>query len=306
MARPYRVYFVYTRRKRDTGSTVMRAFQLREMLAQHASARIEAGLIEMPERADGFAAQERWVLSLPRDAVYVISKTAVRKLSSRAAHLLRWWGRGLCFDHVDEPQDRMRFAGADLHLSCSFTQQDAISARPELAGRVRLVHHHVDPEIYRLPQAQQAQFAALYLGDPLNTEVPPEIAAEVTQLPASTRAEFEAALPRLPEYNLHFCARRFRAGQEGAFKPFLKGFTAAALGAAVLASRDTEDAERFLGADYPFFFDCGEAPAVLERARDAFGGPVWTEARARMAAMAEMVRPEAIANQLANVVEEFY
>ena len=300
------LHFVYTERKLATGSTYMRCMQMHDALKQAFPDKIDARLLAMPERRDGFAAQERWALSQPGGGVYFFSKTSVRALTSFAARLLKLRSRGILFDHVDEPADRLRLELADRHICCSHAQFLSFRAMaPDIASKARLVLHATDLRLEQTAPAQQSRFAPVYLGDPENTAIPDALRSEVEVLSALDRDEFAAQIPRLPEFNLHFAARAFRAGQSGAAKPFLKGFTAARLGANILLPRDVEDAAHYLGPDYPYFYDEDEGPvSAFRRARADFGGPIWNRARDRMLAISEVARPGVVAKQLLDVVRE--
>ncbi|WP_116598516.1 hypothetical protein [Primorskyibacter marinus] len=303
------IYFVYTERKIHVGSTFMRCVQMNEILNATFGDRINARLVVMPERkSEGFAAQERWALSMPRDAVYFFAKTSVRSLTTVAARILGMRSRGILFDHVDEEPQKLRLELADRHICCSYAQlQRFRTIGPEVASKARLVLHAADIRLHNLPQAQQERFAPLYLGDPLNTQIPETLRPQIEVLNARDQNEFRAVLRHLPEYNLHFAARLFQSGLEQTAKPFLKGFTAAHIGANILLPRNVEDAEYFLGADYPYFYDESEGvEAAFERAYDDFGGHNWRKARERMIAMSNAVNPQMIARQLLDVVDEFY
>ncbi len=283
----------------------MRAEQMRDALARYCEGRIDAHVILMPERGDGLAAQERWALSVPRDSVYFFPKTSVRALTTAAAQILKLRTRGILFDHVDEVPHRLRLALADRHICCTHAQFARIRAMASVGDRARLVLHAADLRLDAVQPAQQDRFAPVYLGDPANTEIPDALRSQIAVLPARTRDEFADQIRNLSHYNLHFAGRSFRKGQEGAAKPFLKGFTAAKLGAPILLPRDVEDAVHFLGTDYPYFYDPAVGPqAVFERARDEFGGPVWQDARLRLRDTAAQSHPQVVATQLLNVVKE--
>lgn len=92
-------------------------------------------------------------------------------------------------------------------------------------------------------------------------------------------------------------------------KPFLKGFTTAALGANVLVGKDTPDAVHFLGHNYPYFADRpndASVIAVFERAAEGFGGPEWQEASLRMRDLAEHTGLRATADALIDLTARLH
>ncbi|WP_211238700.1 hypothetical protein [Roseivivax isoporae] len=285
----------------------MRVFQMQALLARYLTESLDVRVLELPERrTHGRGAQIRWALSVPGNAVYLVSKTAVRALGSTAAAILRWRTRGLCYDHVDEPRDSMRLEGADRHVCCSYAQFDAVAALPAVGARARLVLHAADLRLRDLPRQRASEFGCVYLGDPENTSIPPAIASRIDVLNARTSGELDRALPKLSGYAMHYAVRAWRPGQAGAMKPFVKGATAAALGAAILAARDTPDAERLLGADYPYFHEGDDPVPVFERAEAGFGGAEWSLALERMRALDIALGPETVAGQVHALVTELY
>ncbi|MCR9275816.1 MULTISPECIES: hypothetical protein [Mameliella] len=308
MKKPTRLYFVYWEPTATVGSTVMRAFQLSEIVNRFCGDEIEARLMPLPRRKYK-GHRHLWAATRPRDAIYFVSKAALRRLTPPLAALLRRRARSLWYDHVDEPMESLNRIGADVHICCSVHQHDLLSRQlnqdPEFTGQARLILHNTDLRLEGRAPAQQDSFAALYLGDPVNSAIPPQLQPEIAVESVKTTAEFDAALDRVSRFNLHFNHRADRGGHSSSIKPFVKGFTAAALGANILTQRSTTDAEHFLGADYPYYSEGpGGVEAAFARARDGFGGPEWREARDRMRCMRDQTRPERIAAQVRDLVRE--
>lgn len=93
-------------------------------------------------------------------------------------------------------------------------------------------------------------------------------------------------------------------GIERGYKPFTKGFTAAACNANILVNRDVDDAVEMLGSDYPFLTDPTpeSITETFRLAQDSYGGPIWRDALNRMEVMRATVEPTALARQLAEIV----
>ena len=72
-----RVRFVYLRRSRRTGSTVMRCFQLCDLVRRHLGSHFDFGVVELPRFRDASAGM-RWVNSQPSGATYIFVKKAIR------------------------------------------------------------------------------------------------------------------------------------------------------------------------------------------------------------------------------------
>ena len=115
-------------------------------------------------------------------------------------------------------------------------------------------------------------------------------------------------MEKIAEHNCHWIVRKrsykSRTNRHelfGGWKPFLKGFVAARVGAAVIVTRDDENAVHYLGDDYPFYAESLD-PADLEmawaRMAGAFGGPDWRMAQ-------EIMRQVAARSSDAQVAAEF-
>ena len=91
-----------------------------------------------------------------------------------------------------------------------------------------------------------------------------------------------ASFDRARDYNCHVSVRE--PGREHLYKPNVKVSTAAACEANLITTRDEATLD-LLGADYPYYIDAPELPALLagiEKARATFGGPEWREGLGRM------------------------
>lgn len=278
---------------------------MKQIADRFVSDRISADLSELPSRKGGMAAQERWAFNADSDAVYILSKKAVQSISSPALGILRWKCRGVCFDHVDEPITTRRTSGADLHLACSYGQLDEFSSNPTMADNSRLLLHAADVRIFQNTSAQHKVFRPVYVGDVRNTVLPDQSIFPMDVFEARTTEQFSDVLAALPTYNFHYAMRKDRDFEAASSKPFVKGFTAAAMGAVILTQKSTNDAAHFLGEDYPYFcLDDGNPTEVCLRARDEFMGPIWSIAKDHMRSMAAKSHPEVIALQLVDIVAE--
>ena len=106
----------------------------------------------------------------------------------------------------------------------------------------------------------------------------------------------------MPNYSLHYAVRQPHPFD--GFKPFIKGFTAAACGAAILVPLDESDALYYLGHDYPFALKDNSLSSVreaIEYAEECFGGPEWRFAHTIM----DSVRERCSARQVAEDFRRF-
>lgn len=132
-------------------------------------------------------------------------------------------------------------------------------------------------------ECRHDQFQPGYIGRHFNLNE--ELHIEMVTEPAEM-------LQAVTRFNCHVTQRESAA--EKLLKPATKVATAAAVGAVVLTQRDPA-AEHLLGEDYPFFAE-GTLFDALYKARKAFGGEQWQQAREKMAEVKEKTSLQAIAN----------
>ena len=284
---PPRLTFVYAEQFRGSGSTVMRGFQLARIVRDNTS---RLAVSVRPLDAD----HRRSVLFLTKGALKVATPAQLEQLARK--------GNRLLFDVVDEPPPPHTARFADTLIASSLTAFEEFS-RDYPGTRVALVNHHVDP---RIPgrSAAPSEFRVGYFGERVNAVLSDRIEQSVDVVHIDTSREDSAWLGRIGGYAMHYAVRRTRALDH--FKPFLKGFTAAHVGAPVLIQRGQQEAVRWLGPDYPYLIDepVTEDAVVhaIERARAEWRGPRWNRAVASMEGIRARTEPRRIAEEVAAAV----
>jgi hypothetical protein len=139
-----------------------------------------------------------------------------------------------------------------------------------------------------------------------NTVLPASLGASV-DLVSVTNADFTAAHWRetAPRYNCHWIVRQISPYEWR--KPFLKGFVAARCGAAVIVTRDDQNAAYYLGDDYPFYaetIDGSDLEMTWARVAGAFGGPDWRMALDIMRQVAARSTDEAVCADFRLMLDE--
>jgi hypothetical protein len=255
----------------EKGSTVMGADQIAEGLA-----------------ARGWNARSIPVAELPgvRDGVLVFIKT------SRLDHLLLAKARGnqLAIDVQDTVVFKRRIKNRRLFDSLIFKSQRQLDdfGRPDRPdGADRIIYHQWDPR-YVVNQAPRDRMALGYLG----------LARSLThwgQLPDVEYCDGDYFVAGL-RYNCHLSVRE--PGREFLYKPNCKVSTAAACDANLITTRDLTTVE-LLGEDYPFYCEPERESilAAIERARAAFGSPVWQRGLDRMRQVRELTGMESVLDE---------
>ena len=277
-----RVVFVFDPEWPHIGSTVMRGEQLSRIVRDHAS---------------GWRVGYRPLGSRIRGSRVFLTKNSARRLDSEGASELLRDGNRLFVPIVDSPAPEWTADVPCVLVAASHTSFSAI-ARRHPNREVVLVDHHVDPRIPP-PPASYPRFAVGYFGELFNAQLTPAIEEIVDTVEVSTATQEPGWFARVADYPLHYAIRR-RIAQDDV-KPFLKGFTAAAVGANVLAARSDAEATAWLGEDYPFLIDDTDEASVLaglESAREAWATPRWTAGLDIMAGVRERISPDRVARQV--------
>lgn len=220
-----------------------------------------------------------YVVVFLKRAYNVFTSDQLKRLGEQASKLV--------VDHVDAPTNPLPDCPFDLHLCASIAGTHAL--RTHLNGpnsketssgvRVETLIHHSDPRIGWTDFRRDVDVRVGYFGVPKNT-IPPRCGVQMPQYDGSQLSnEF---LNLMAETNVHYAVRPTpHKNPKLLFKPFTKGFNAAAAGAHVLVNRDVHDAVEHLGYDYPFFIEGTTEEDIstgIERLRQAVGTGTWTDA----------------------------
>lgn len=294
---------------RPLGSALMRGDQLSAMVRPFLQDICDVRL--MPFHADLTppALLSQFVARSAPGSMVIFVKTAARGLTHRHTKALKQRGVSIGLDVVDLPLSEIDTPLFDFFIAASLAGQRALQdhlVEQNEEKPVYLIHHHADPRLTDLEIAPDRPFKCAFLGLTENAHIPPALVDDVTILHTKTGRDFERILPKLAEIPLHFAVRpSAKHGPQRSYKPFTKGFTAAACRAAILINRDADDAEALLGADYPFFIDDLTDANIVEafrHAEEAFGGPIWKEATTRLATLKEISAPANIAKQMRDII----
>jgi hypothetical protein len=231
-----------------------------------------------------------------RDSIVVVPKQLIP--NSSLLHRLKRRGNRLLLDLIDGVYDPESLAGADGILCCSHKSQAHHAAWKGMPPFF-FVEHCAD---VRLPReiCSSAAFSPYYFGAPQNLFLPPLLVRQVT--PVFTDVD-NIADPKwmdfLPLANLHYAVRP--PDGKPAFKPFLKGITAAFCTANILVHKDDGDAALYLGEDYPYLIreECSERVVedYLRKAREDFGGKEWIRGLSVMRGIRQKADEKTIAAQ---------
>lgn len=323
-ARPLPVHIVFRSRRQGLGRVSTRARlaqvrsaeglrlrQIREVVAPHLPEHVSLTFSSFSPhgRLWNF---DSW-LRLQRPAVFLLLKHIGYGLTPEQIARLKAKAIAVGIDHKDGDLAAIDLAPFDFHISASrrglaaldtvIDADASLRARGVFAG---LFHQSHDPRLDAVRPAAGDRLAPVYIGRPSYAEIPPSLADAITVLSVLDDVDMVAALPRLGAFNLHFAVRP--AASDALlrpYKPFTKGVTAAACRANILVNRQVDDAEDFLGPDYPYLVASNRPPDVeagFRRAVEDFGGPDWARGLEIMRAVRDRVSARALAAQFVAIV----
>ncbi|MEO0930944.1 MAG: hypothetical protein AAFY14_09895 [Pseudomonadota bacterium] len=256
--------------------------------------------------------QRRLINELAGDIV-IFLKRADRGIAPDILEELRKTVRGMAIDYVDSRTYPPPEVPIDAHISASFAGKNAMDVLLSGAFNIKMndktaahvVLHHADPRITQNQSAGEHP-KLCYFGDLQNAYLPDFARPEILSLSEGESMPL-AFYEEMLKYNMHYCVRDISARNPRLiYKPFTKGFNAAASHANVLVNRQVPDAEYFLGDDYPFLIDDITDDSLhdgFDRVKSAYGTPIWEKGLRQMAHVRSRVAPREIAHQLDTVLQ---
>lgn len=286
------IYFVFSEKHKFSGSTIMRGQQLVDITKR-----------ALPKENIYYAPE---TVSYKNSKLF-LTKWAIAVLSPEKLESLKKQNNLLIFDPVDLPNVPHKMIFADIIVAASNTaRDDFVNKYP--SKRVVEIDHHTDPrlKLYEYSRRPLKVLKTGYFGELFNTVVTTKIKEKVDFINVDTARQNEDWLKRIYNYNLHYAVRN---NDNVSHKPFLKGFTAACVGANILIQRNQQEAVHWLGKDYPFLID---GPLVdeksildaLEYARLKFGKKEWDLGLEIMRGLAQKVSTKNIEEQLVELFSQ--
>lgn len=234
----------------------------------------------------------------------VLTKSALLASARDIISGLQALGHRLIADFLDTRVDGDIASSVDLLLASSIAQERFFRLR---FSHIPTLHvtHHVD---LRVPPVaaptDRARFG--YYGKLANCLHVKEI-ADLVHIVDANDASDTRWMSRLSESNAHYAIR----GPEdpGAFKPFLKGFTAAHCGVPVIVDAADEEARYYLGSGYPFVIDdlsLGSVREHIKRFAGEYGTSTWESAVEAMRSVAARSSRRYVEQELRSVLNAIW
>lgn len=226
-----------------------------------------SNIIEKFDRKNAPACRPVSDLLSVRDSAIFLNKRVLMGVSPKTLDHLGKHGNILIADYIDGKEKPELRDHIDFYMASSIGQLH--SYRQQFgADNTSLVTHHASSFPAGQPEMKQ-ESRALYFGEPLNGAFLESLQDLVETVPTSHHAHMEKADNR---WFFHYVIRQTRGIDS--FKPFTKGFYAAAANALVIEVALNSEALWYLTPDYPFLANDGRLStirAVIEKANAASG-----------------------------------
>jgi hypothetical protein len=274
----------------------MRGYQLSEMARRHIGGQVEIAYVDEIGAAT------------VRDSVIYATRSFLADATTEELQSLRDAGNVICADYLDHPVRQHLNVVIDAYIASSINQ--AQWYRTQLPRKaVHYIPHHADPDIGNAP-APLAECRIAYFGE-LENALHREVLVKDVDF-VRTRLVDRSWLADLQFYNVHYSVRDWRypspVREASAFKPFTKGFNAAACNANIIVPANESDASYILGLDYPYLLPDTSIETVrrmIDYVKESFGGPDWRRGLDIMAEARHVSSPEFITSKLLEMVKTY-
>ncbi len=248
---------------------------------------------------------ERW-LANQRPAIFILSKNLAYSLGEQKISRLSKKALLVGVDHKDADVSRIDLSLFDFHVASSLTakralgrelaEDSAASARHPYCG---LLLQAPDARLRKVRVQPQDRLRSAYFGRRENSHIPDQLAKEIQTFQVRFARDMDGILPRMSKFNFHYAVRPENPSTDlRSYKPFTKGFTAAALGANMIVNAGVDDAVDFLTEDYPYLTRGNSTDEVVQTfhyARESFGSPEWERGLKIMDEIRNQLQPAALA-----------
>ena len=251
------VIFVYNENLKRSGSTVMRGFQLYDLINDEFNNSKLNGV-------SGVSIAEERDLTTIKGSILFLTKGVLSSISIDSLSILKSNENIILADYVDAKINSSFVPFFDIIIAASISA--FIAYRNSYPNKkVSLLTHHVDPRVEKVCSNEKSKKSkAGYFGELVNTLKNKSIEKYVDfySIDTSGTVENDSWITNISDYEYHYLIRRER--RIDGFKPFTKGFTSACADAYPILSSNTHDAKYYLGLHYPFYISSSEDSISLD------------------------------------------
>ena len=241
------IVFVYRSKRRNNASTIMRTFQLKEILKVEGD--INSKVVD--EKS----------LKYINNSICILNKSFLLDASAIEFENLIKQNNIVCLDYIDSKEKLFQVEYSHCLIASSIQQLNFFKKKYKNLF-VHLITHHVDPRLKK-DKNKLHNLKIGYFGERENGLHINELNNLVdTYFISTNNNNSNKWLEKIKQYNAHYIARKKII--PNIYKPFLKGFTAAFSSSNVLVRKDEGDALYYLSKDYPYLLDEYSLLNILE------------------------------------------
>jgi hypothetical protein len=281
--------FTYRHNSESFASIQLRTFQVARLLAQ-----------TDPLHPITIQPLENLARSRPRGSIIIVGRTGVRPLSEKMIRRFIADGNLVLFDMVDG-----QVSPLIEHLPHAYVCSSMSEAKAREAKGIPTIVSLMSPD-QRCPVADFSgkPFSVGYHGLAknalhLNELSDLQVVDYREQPPARGELPMPMDLDVMAGFSHHYSVRAWNPGD--GFKPLMKAYVAARLGACFIGSSEDEECRLVLSNDYPYLAassSLDNVTATINYARETYGGPVWEGAVLEMKRLRRLSCPFATAEAL--------
>jgi hypothetical protein len=283
------IFFTYRHNSEWLAAVQLRAFQVARLLAQTSPPH---PIITQP--------LENLSRAKPHDSIIIIQRTGVRPLSEPMIRRFIADGNLVLFDMVDG-----HVSPGIEHLPHAYVCSSVSEARAREAKGIRAIVSLMSPD-QRCPVAEFSNkpFGVGYHGLRknalhLDTLQAVNVVDYREEAPSPGELPMPMDLDVMAGFSHHYSVRAWNPGD--GFKPLMKAYVAARLGACFIGSLDDDECRLILSDDYPYLAASSKLEDVTDAinyARETYGGRVWEGAVREMERLRQLSCPFTTAQAL--------
>lgn len=280
------IIFLYDYHFSNTASTILRVFQLVDMLRYNLKS---YNIFATPS------------LRNIRNSLVVITKSALQTISEYDLSLLVKNNNMLVYDPIDSDISENKIQYSDIIFASSHSQFDNYTNK-YTNKKICYLTHNVDRRISNLTHHHsKAMFA--YFGELENTIISNNIKKYVDFISINTKKRNKDFIQILKGYNIHYAMRY----DNGYIKPFTKGFIAAHSKSNIIIQRNTYDVGNYLPDDYPFLVNSTNENDIIDKivfAKQEYNTSIWMYGLQCMEYIKNMTSPEKISSEFKDILRQ--
>jgi len=240
------------------------------------------------------------------DSIIILTKGVLKEVTLDQLELLNSNNNVILSDYVDEIPNPNQIPFFHGLIASSLNGYRSFLAKFSSLPTFHITHH-VDPRVstLELNTSNNQSLNIGYFGEIVNCHLTSRIEKEISTIHIDTSKQHDGWIEELHKYNMHYAVRNRRAID--GYKPFLKCFTAAAVGSNIITSEDESDAIYYLGSDYPFLLPPNPTEdkiiSAFTEAKERFGDSSWRYAQEIMTEVRNRSSNQVVANEFKLLID---